>query len=134
MSKRISAEFDSIDSAELAARTLRHNVSGILKLSIRARGVNNNTDIGMTPAATIFPAGAVDYNGSSGGLGTPFPAVFFNIGAGGNQNGRQGSDYAENQPVEVPREATLEVLCDDSSVRSVSSHLTSLGGLRIQTH
>lgn len=124
MSKKIHAEFDSIDSAELCARAVKHTLKGIMKISIRSKGVKSESDL---PLDNVIPAGAINYSGYSTGMYTPAFAPL--IGVNGIDVDR-GDDASSR---ERGREATLEIQCEDAAIHSVSQLLTGLGGLKIRT-
>lgn len=126
MSMKITAEFEAVENAERAARAIRDRVDGIQRLRICP--ARQNGSAGSQALNIFFPFGIVNQNGIGPPAGLPVIGALENT-----DEERQGSDFPENQTLEMPRKTTLEVHCEPESVPSVSSLLTSYGGLAIRT-
>lgn len=111
MLKRVTAEFDSIDTAERAARLIKEATGGIENITITAakRPIDRFLEIG-TPATNNF-----------------FP-LFNNNAAGGIA---VSGEYQDGIYADIPQKAMMEVLCEMTAERTVMGIFTALGGLSI---
>ncbi|NLJ16795.1 MAG: hypothetical protein GX346_06665 [Clostridiales bacterium] len=109
---RIIGELDSVDRAELAARSIRDNISGVSKINIveKARNLNQS-----------YYAMGVPYNSNQ----TSY--YFMNV---------YDPEYnaAINSTPEIERgiEANLEIDCDEEAARQVIAQLHAHGGVKVR--
>lgn len=117
---KISAQFDSVDSAETAARSIKNTIQGVYKISIRAKNA-----YAFTANSTVN-----HYSGSSinGAFGVFYPYTFggnaINSFMFDNENTVDDSDI-------IGKQAYIDVLCDKNSVDMVNKSLIGLGGLKV---
>ena len=112
MKRKIIAEFDSVDSAESAARYIKSNTEGIANIKIT--DISYNFD-NLNYVENIY--GVSYLNGSDIVLPTAY-------------NFQNVSDT--NRNLSTNRTAKLEIICEQESLQQVSNKLTSLGGLKIK--
>lgn len=116
---KINAEMDSMETAELAARTIRHRTDGILSIKIHKTSERNtHEDYGFTNS--IFPY-YVPVDGISQASSNNFLGGFVNL----------RDDYPEYDTREVPRSVIIDVICEQEAEKTVMQVFTSLGGLKI---
>lgn len=111
MNTRITAEFDSVDMAELAGRRIRDSLSGITRIDIHQKqGDTQNY---------YYYSGALPYiqpfNSTSANLFYPtFP------------------ENLQYEQIEAGQEATIDINCDKESCGQVISCLNNYGALKIR--
>lgn len=118
---KVSAQFDSVDSAETAARSIKNSIQGVYKISIRAKNAY----------ASLASSTANHYIGSgiNGAFGVFYPYTFgdnaINSFMYENENIIDDSDI-------IGKQAYIEILCDTNSRDMVNKSLVGLGGLKIR--
>ncbi len=118
---KVSAQFDSVDSAETAARSIINSIQGVYKISIRAKN-----------AYASSPNSAANHyigSGINGAFGVFYPYTF-----GGNTINSFFNDSEnsfDNSDI-IGKQAYVEILCDTNSRDMVNKSLVGLGGLRIR--
>lgn len=118
MIRKISSEFDSIDSAERAVAAIKKSIPDINRVSIKPKSNDNgyNNDNNM-------------YN--SGFLGFTANGQFLPFGT--NLYGMQPVDKVSNpNSYSQPQEVILQIACANDEIKNVSSMLTNYGGLQIK--
>lgn len=111
MITRITAEFDSIDTAERAARLIKEATSGIENISISAakRPIDKFLEYEIPETNNFFP-------------------LFNNNAAGGMAvNG----EYQDGVYADIPQRSIIEVLCEKTAEHTVTGIFTALGGLNV---
>lgn len=111
MYTKISAEFDNVDMAEIAARAVRDNANGVRKIDI------------------IPKQGDVENYFHYGGI-SPFNPL-------GNSNAYNStySVFPQNNAydgIERGHEAILEIRCESSAASPIMASLSNHGGLKIR--
>lgn len=118
MSVTVTAEFDSVDFAERAAKKVRTHFAPIEKITIRCRRVDS--DLKGTPPLTIVPV--------QSSFSTYFEAAAYNpIDRVNSEN----TSYFRTE-VDDRTNATLEIVTDLSKADKVAGFLISCGGVRVQ--
>lgn len=122
MYTKITAEFASVDAAELAARAIKHNIDDVSKISIHSKNIGAFDDDSRTGILSPYNVDALNYSGTyfpvSTGAANISPAV----------NSRGIYNYSD---VEYGTEAIIEVYGNDVAIKETSRLLTGLGGLKI---
>lgn len=124
MISKISAEFDSIDTAEAAARSIKSKFDGITRIIINNK---NNFPATASNNSGIFSSGVT-------GLFFPFGNGYQNVTGFvplEDSNYYSESTYGDNV-IETGREAMLEIHCEQESIRGISQHIIALGGLQVK--
>ena len=112
---KVIAELESVDKAELCARRIRDNVSGIRRINIQRK---------YTPGSENYYTNAVPYN--TQGFGTYQTMLFPSYSV------VEGSVYNGTASTEKGSEAAVEVECDDDSASKVVSYLNAYGAVKIR--
>ena len=107
MIKTVSAEFDSVDMAELAARNIRYKFEGISKIKIKYRNIGDDGYLAQPSAAA--PGSAWDMSVS------------------------QNSDTDGHTEADENRASRLLIEVSAASASRVAAYLRGLGGIRIKT-
>lgn len=118
---KVSAQFDSVDSAETAARSIKNSIQGVYKISIRAKNAY----------ASLASSTANHYIGSgiNGAFGVFYPYTF-----GGNAINSfmyENENIIDDSDI-IGKQAYIEILCDTNSRDMVNKSLVGLGGLKIR--
>ncbi len=122
MYRTITAKFDSIETAEIAARSIKEQLTDIQKISIKTLKRSENNDYSN--------GGSIDNNFSNYTLvGTFLPYNSGFVGAGLVNSFID--DYTAERTDEI-KEATLEICCIQDDVSKVHSILTCHHGLNIK--
>ena len=112
MSQMVSAEFESVDLAELAARNVRYKFEGVSKIKIRYRAMEHEEYHFITPV------------------------VFTNITYGNGYIDAYGAGalyYKEpNNETEESQTGTLMIEAEAVSAKRIASYLRGLGGIKIK--
>ena len=127
MIRTITAEFQSIDEAELAARRIKDKVEGISRITINSKNkkANNTNSIGNIGFSNMNVAGGFStYNAVSSSVYTPL--IFNNVGEHTGEN--------HFNELSISKSVTIEIHCKNDDVKIVSSILTALGGLNIKNN
>lgn len=111
MNQTISAEFESVDLAELAARNIRYKFEGISKIRIRYPSIEGEDGV------LSFPVVAVNNT-----LGVGFPQTYED----------EGYDGPQPQEREQSRASILLVEAEADTAERIASYLRSIGGLGIK--
>lgn len=115
MIRKISSEFDCIDSAERAVAAIRNSINDVSNISITPR--HNNIESNMEKNNS----GILGY--SNAGQFFPFSTNLYESHPFTNT-----SSQNNNQPQEV----ILQISCTNDNFKNISSMLTSYGGLQIK--
>ena len=117
MSKKITAQFHSVDAAEIASRFMRSHLEGIERICVisRRRVYDENSDYAITGGYMNHMNGFA-YGATSDNRHAPDDRV------------DQDSQF---EPA-LRREAYLAVTTDDENARSAEKLMRSLGGLSIK--
>ncbi|NMB30328.1 MAG: hypothetical protein GX988_02650 [Clostridiales bacterium] len=122
MYTKITAEFASVDAAELAARAIKHNIDDVSKISIHSKNIGAFDDDSRTGILSPYNVEALNFSGTyfpvSSGAANINPAV----------NSKGNYNYSD---VEYGTEAIIEVYGNDAAIKETSRLLTGLGGLKI---
>ncbi len=111
MYKTITAEFESVDLAEMAARNIREKFEGITKIKIRYPSIGEGGGYISLPVASINnPMGAGFPRGNDGIL----------------------YDLEQRHEVEQNRSSILLVEATEDSAERIAAYLRGLGGLGIK--
>ncbi len=111
---KITAEFESIDSAERASTALKRSISGIFGINIKGKGGRfENTSF------RVFPA----YSPANGNM------TLYNITAVQVPN-HSSYDLLEPQLTDA---VTLEIICSEQSKHPVTSTLINYGGMSVKS-
>lgn len=126
MGKSVYAQFDSVDSAEKAARVIREYLGekGIERISISSR----RDHMGKEAKMVVYSGGNVD-NRTRASL-NPVPIYSGGILMGNN---RAGGNNGFNEPA-VRREALLAVELTGDSAADVVNILRNQGGLGVTVY
>lgn len=111
MAKTVSAEFDSVDMAELAARNVRYKFEGISKIKIKYRSIEDNSYL-VLPSASAM----------NGTLGLDYPQSY----------GAIAFDGEEHTEADENRSSRLLIEASDHSSARIASYLRGLGGIGIK--
>lgn len=118
MITKISAEYPNLDEAELTARRIKKNVSGVSKITISSKKVQN-------------PNGSSSFSLTSMGGGyTVVPSPIVNTQLYG-YNSVLVPDTQPREEVYRKETAKLSVVCNISSAKQVEQIIISDGGLQI---
>ncbi len=111
MHKTITAEFESVDLAEMAARNIREKFEGITKIKIRY------PSMGEGGGYISFPVASVNHP-----MGVGFPS------------GNDGIlyDFEQHHEAEQNRSSILLVEAREDSAERIAAYLRGLGGLGIK--
>ncbi len=126
MFRKITSEFDSVDSAERAAKAIKDNISDIHDITITAKTIShkNNNDINAYNFPAYAPLGSyLPYNVNFIGSQSIAAYAFYN-------EIRNSTDYSQSEH-QNSYDVILEISCSNDVVHSVSSMLISYGGLKI---
>lgn len=120
MTTRITAEFDSVDTAELAARAVKHSADGVVKITVSGGQTGERQPYS-------YPKGIIA--GNLGGAAFGFSNYTSgSISAGGLISGFPDISDEDIEPARS-RSAELEIICEKSSEQTVSRILTGYGGM-----
>lgn len=110
MRKTISAEFESVDLAELAARNIRYRFEGITRIRIRYRAGSGEYDTSIPVAV------------ANNSLGVGFPQAYDSV------------LYYDTPQTEIDqnRSSLLLVEAGERSAERIAAYLRGLGGLGIK--
>lgn len=116
MIRKISSEFDCVDSAEMAVSAIKSKINDISKISIRPKSNEANANsyqskIGFfsyIPSIQLYPYGA-------------------NLYAQQSLNNESTQNYNNER-----REVILTISCTNDNIKNVSQMITSYGGLKIK--
>ncbi len=111
MNKTISAEFESVDMAELAARNIRYKFEGISKIRIRYSSYGNHDEIFSLPVSAV-----------NNTIGVGFPQVY--------EDEMYRDTFRES--AEFNRSSLLLVDAEERSAERIAAYLRGLGGLGIK--
>lgn len=112
MTVKISAEFDSVDRAELVARNIRDTVKDVSHIHIHTR---KGTPVDNFYTSTEMYSDVAVMSSYSNPYYTVLPY-----------------SELENKELSNADEATVEVCCPKSEENVVSSKLSAFGGLRVK--
>jgi hypothetical protein len=120
---RITAEFDTFDSADFVSRKISKRISGITKTSIQSRRSKNNRSDGgdsgglINTVSTLPRAYAVNLP-STGGSGGMYSVIT--------------PDYYSEER-NLPEKAELTITCENSSeLHRIEQMLYSSGGMNVK--
>lgn len=119
MLRTISAEFDSVNSAEIAAHALKSQISGINEITIKSThkpSIDDKTSV-MSLTGNLYPYNN-GYFGSQAIIAFPFM----------NQLTESQDSYDRNKDLYT---AIMSITCSNECAKEVISMLTSHGGLKI---
>lgn len=115
MEKVVFAEFDTMDSAELAARNIRNKFEGISHIKIRYKFVEddgyNDMEYVLLPPAAF----------SNGSFANSFPQSYT---ATWHRTGEAGDG--------IGRESTINVYTNELAAERIAGFLRAMGGLSIK--
>ncbi len=125
MIRKVLGEFDSLDLAEVAARRIKEDVSGINRIKIYPK--SEFYDIRREQTAPVY---GNFFNGENKAIPIFYPY------AGGNAQIPMAmikSDFKFENSIEAQEhtECVVEVHCKEQLMSEVSSKIISLGGLHI---
>lgn len=122
MINKISAEFDSIDSAEIAARTIKNTVSNVAKISITGK---NQFALTETSNRRAY----MNVGFAAGATGVFFPAPeMLDV----QDTTYYSNPFSYGETVELGHEANIEIMCDSEVSDMVIKKIVGLGGLRVK--
>lgn len=122
MISKLTAEFDSIDSAETAARSIKHSISDIARISIKTK--NSFALSNSTPRSSFVTGG---FNGNSVSVYYPYT-----YGQNVSDTNFYSNPLSLGENFETGHEAEIEVICNSTVANEVSRTLVGLGGLHIR--
>lgn len=122
MYTKITAEFASVDAAELAARAIKHNIDDVSKISIHSKNIGAFDDDSRTGILSPYNVDALNFSG------TYFPVSSGTANITASTNSRGNYRYSD---VEYGTETIIEVYGNDIAIKETSRLLTGLGGLKI---
>ncbi len=129
----ITASFDTIDLAELAAKKIKNDFSQVKTITIKYKNYPNTEREEIHPefsaiAALAAPGAAISGAGALAGnnlFPTPFPADT-------DLNGTRFSNSFDEVPeIERTTESHLIIKAPESEIKQIQSHLRSAGGRQI---
>lgn len=120
MNTRITAEFDTVDSAELAARAVKHNAGGVVKITVSGSAAGAKEPYSYPKAIIAGNLGGAAFGFSNYTSGS--------IAASGIINGFPDTADEDIEPSRS-RSVLLEVICEKSSEQTVSRIITGYGGM-----
>ena len=109
---KIVGELDSVDRAELAARSIRDKIDGVSRINIIEKNSNNNQ--------SYFSVGA-PYNGNQTSL------YYMNV-----YDPSYNSVVNSSPEIETGIEANLEIDCNESSATRVIAQIHAHGGVKVR--
>lgn len=111
MSQMVSAEFESVDLAELAARNVRYKFEGVSKIKIRYRAMEHDNYHFITPlvANNTYSNGYMDAYGAG--------ALYYK---------------EPNNETEESQTETLMIEAEAVSAKRIASYLRGLGGIKVK--
>ncbi len=127
MYRKITAEFDSIESAEMAARAVKNNVKDIKEITIKSKKMQNeNNKTFLFQPGNIILGGLNPYGAASSGTESLFAYTTFN---------GIDSDFSskKNKRANNFSTATIEIICKNELLTKVNHTLTCYHGLKIKS-
>ena len=115
MITKINAEFDTVETAELAVRMIKQKTGGIINIRIESNADFTEHKDNYTP----YP---IPLNTQSGFLN--FIPPFYNASIVSEVN-------SNSNRIEHSRAAFIEIICEKEAEKVVTQIFTSLGGLKI---
>ncbi|MGI5959303.1 MAG: hypothetical protein ACOX60_07810 [Massiliimalia sp.] len=131
MSKTITATFDTIDLAELAAKTIKNNFEGIKAITIKYQNFphtgNTSSDhqftdsIGANFAGVVSPAGSYPVSG-----GIAAAPIMYHMDS--QPENAPSHDHPE---IQDSTESRLIIKAREDEIQAISARLRSMGGREI---
>lgn len=135
--KTITANFETVDLAEWAARNIKEHFIQVKSITIRYRNVPDvhdvqDSDVDQSETTALLAATAM-----GSGMGTAFAGGYPGFLPIGGKTFMQVADTAGNHPnrpeIERSTESKLLIKASESQAKQIEAHLRSLGGLHIMT-
>ena len=111
MSRTVSAEFETVDLAELAARNIRYKFDGITKIKIRYYAPEDDDSFFIAPVS-----------GDYGIFGSNSMSTYHAAAV----------SHGKDRETEQKQTGTLIVEARTEDIKRISSYLRSLGGISVK--
>ena len=110
MITKLTAEFDSVETAELAARMIKQRTDGIVSINIHRKSIPT----AKSPVPYVIPSFSQSSN------------FYFIVG----NNNYLDSVNDSSDDDRISKSAIIEIICEKESEKTVSQIITSLNGLK----
>ncbi len=124
MKSTITAVFESLDMAEIAARKLRHAYPQLYDIKIKY----NNNGYSSYENSALIPALPI-------GSSTTFSSTTLGFGSYSYGLANVTNDYTERNIVEPTNSTKSKIIikADESAQKAIAATLTSMGGLQVNS-